>query len=133
MSTSKQPPRKKSTTRRSTRSVGDTIVGQMIFSAPVLGLANRLRQRAANLKALRPKDELVDFLESIAAELCDAVQEGRKNEWMGVEEFRQLVGMEADTVRKHCNAGKIAPARKVGGVWAIHRSAIELSTQTEAA
>lgn len=120
-------------TRRSTRSVSDVLAGQMVFSAPVLGLANRLRERATTLRDIRPTDELIGVLEAIAAEIGDAVQDGRRNEWLDVETFRQLVGMEADTVRKHCNAGKVAPARKVGGVWLIHRSAIELGAQTEAA
>lgn len=103
---------------------------QRTLSIPVV--ANRLRHKAAVLRDIRPTDELIHVYEILAAEIADAVQQGRKNEWLDVETFRQLVGMEADTVRRHCNSGKIAPAKKVGGVWLIHRSAIE-GGQTEAA
>lgn len=122
----KSPPVKRRTTRRSSRSVEQVITGQLIFSTPVLTLATRLRERAALREEDSPGDELSTLLRKTADQITAAVAEGRKNEWLSVENFAVLVGLDADTVRKHCRMGKLDRAKKVGGVWLIHRSAVEI-------
>ena len=37
------------------------------------------------------------------------------------------IGLKPDTLRKHCCAGRIPGARRIGGTWVIHRATFERS------
>jgi hypothetical protein len=124
-------PQKTKPTQRSARSIPAVLDSNLIYSAPLLSLANRLRQRAAEIRRYRRSDELAEALDAIAAEIADAVQAGKENEWLDTHAVRLLTGLSLDTIRRHCESGKIAPAKKTGGVWRVHRTAVELYTTDE--
>lgn len=99
---------------------------KVIFAAPVVRLAAELRGEAARCRA-RWKDEVrAAVLEDAAERIEEALQKGAEEEWVPVDAAADLLKRHPETIRQQCRKvyGPAGRAKKMGGVWRIHLSAV---------
>lgn len=99
---------------------------RIIFAEPLLRLAAEFRGDADRNRREWKDDVKAAHFDRIAERIEAAVEEGASREWVDVTAAAQLLRLHPETVRLRCRRtlGPAGLAKKLGGEWRVHVSAI---------
>lgn len=99
---------------------------RIIFAEPLLRLAAEYREDAERNRREWKDDQKAAHFDRIAERIEAAVEEGASREWVDVTAAAELLRLHPETVRIRCRRelGPSGRAKKVGGEWRVHVSAV---------
>ncbi len=102
---------------------------RVIWSAPLRELAKQLRAEAGEIRTLVGSAGITRASErdAIADRIEAGLKESESCEWIATIDAAALLKMHPDTVRARCRRvlSERGQAEKRGGLWYVHRSALE--------
>jgi hypothetical protein len=107
----------------------------ILWADPFQRLASALESEAATLRDLGSDEERAALLESIATRVTQTITAAATAEWIRLVDAAGLLGAEQDTMRSRCRRlwKDRGQAKKIGGDWHIHTSALAAEQVRKAA
>lgn len=100
---------------------------RVVWSAPFRKLAQELRREAEHIRRLIGNDPRAADREKLANQIEAALRDAESCEWISTDDAAEILGIHPDSMRARCRrvlrpAGQ---AEKRGGLWYVHRNAVE--------